>query len=371
MRIALDAMGGDHAPEVAIEGAVMAARELGVEVVLVGDQARIQALLARHNTSGLNLPIVHAGQVVEMEEHTMAVKDKPDNSMSVGVRLVKTGQADAFVTAGNSGAAMAAALFGLGRIRVPGGGKIDRPALCTLYPGAPNPCILLDMGANTDVDPENLVQFAYMGAIYAERVLGITRPRVGIVSNGEEADKGSQLVRETYPLLRQSGLNFVGNVEGKDVGRGAADVIVTDGFTGNVMIKLSEGLFSFMVRFVRDGLTGGWLNKLGWLLMAPGLLLALPGVVLLLPALRRMARRVDYAEYGAAPLLGVNGVVLIGHGRSNAKAIKNGIRAAQRAVAGNVLGAIQTGLAERLARQAAAPAAASFEDADRVQAPAA
>jgi glycerol-3-phosphate acyltransferase PlsX len=347
MRIALDAMGGDHAPAVVVEGAVWAARELGVEILLVGDRARVEPLLARRDTRGLSLSIVHASQVVEMEEHTLAVKEKRDSSLVVGVRLVRDGQADAFVTAGNSGAAMAAALFGLGRIRVPGGAKIDRPALCTIYPAAPSPCVLLDMGANTDPQPENLRQFAEMGALYAERVLGIRNPRVGIVSNGEEADKGSQLVRDTYPLLARSGLNFVGNVEGKDIGRGLADVIVTDGFTGNVIIKLSEGLFSFLVRYLRRELTGGPLNVLGLILMLPGLLLALPGALLLLPTLQRIARRVDYAEYGAAPLLGVNGIVLIGHGRSNAKAIKNAVRAAQRAVAGDLLAAIAGGLAAR------------------------
>jgi len=346
MKIALDAMGGDHAPDVVIEGAVMAARELGVEVVLVGDRARIQPLLARHDTAGLSLPIVHASQVVEMHEHTLAVKEKRDNSMTVGVRLVKDGGADAFVTAGNSGAGMAAALFGLGRIRVPGGVKIDRPALCTFYPAAPNPCILLDMGANADPQPENLLQFAMMGAVYAGRVMGIANPRIGIVSNGEEADKGTMLVRETYPLLQRSGLNFVGNVEGKDIGRGLADVIVTDGFTGNVIIKLSEGLFSFLVRHLRSELTRGGLNKLGLVLLIPAAVLALPGLALLSPALRRIVKRVDYAEYGAAPLLGVNGIVLIGHGRSNAKAIKNAVRAAARAVENDLVHAIEAGLKE-------------------------
>jgi glycerol-3-phosphate acyltransferase PlsX len=342
-KIALDAMGGDHAPGVVIDGAVMAAREFGpsgVEVVLVGREDDIKRELARHDTEGLPLSIVHAGQVVEMDEHTMAIKEKKDSSMVVGVRLVKEGQASAFVTAGNSGAAMAAALFGLGRIR-----GIDRPALATIYPAAPNPCLLIDMGANTDPKPDNLVQNALMGALYAERVMGIERPRVGLVSNGEEADKGNLLVRDAYKALASSQLNFVGNVEGKDIGKGMADVVVTDGFVGNVIVKLSEGLVSFLVRYLKRELTGGALNKLALVLMLPGLVLLLPGLALLLPALKRIARRMDYAEYGGALLLGVDGVIVIGHGRSNAKAIKNAVRAAWRGVEGQVLDSIKQGLA--------------------------
>ncbi len=337
-------MGGDYAPHVVIDGAVMAAREFGpagVEIVLVGREDDIKRELARHNVEGLPLSIVHAGQVVDMDEHTLAVKEKKDSSMVVGVRLVKEGRADAFVTAGNSGAAMAAALFGLGRIR-----GIDRPALATLYPAAPNLCLLIDMGANTDPKLDNLVQNALMGAVYAERVMGIARPRVGLVSNGEEADKGNMLVRDAYKVLASGKLNFVGNVEGKDIGKGLADVVVSDGFVGNVIVKLSEGIMSFLVRYLRRELTGGALNKAALILMIPGLILMLPGAALLLPAIKRIARRMDYAEYGGALLLGVNGVVVIGHGRSNAKAIKNAVRAAWRAVEGGVLGSIKQGLAE-------------------------
>lgn len=344
MKIVLDAMGGDHAPGVVIDGAVMAAREFGpsgVEIILVGREPDIQRELSRHAVSGLPISIVHASEVIEMEEHTMAVKEKKDSSMVVGVRLVKEGKADAFVTAGNSGGAMAAALFGLGRIR-----GIDRPALITVYPAAPNPCVLIDMGANTDPKLENLVQNALMGAVYAERVLGIARPRVGLVSNGEEADKGSALVRDAYKVLAASKLNFVGNVEGKDIGRGLADVVVSDGFVGNVIVKLSEGLVSFLVRYLKREFTGGLLNKLALVLMIPGLILMLPGLALLYPAVRRVARRMDYAEYGGALLLGVNGITVIGHGRSNAKAIKNAVRVAMRCVEGGVLDSIKQGLAD-------------------------
>lgn len=343
MKIVLDAMGGDHAPGVVIDGAMMAAREYDIEVVLVGREEAVRAELARHDTTGLSLSVVHASQVVEMEEHTEAIKRKPDSSMVVGIRMVRDGQADAFVSAGNSGAVMAAAILrgiGVGRIR-----GIRRPALGSYYPASSPPVLLLDIGAQTDCKTEYLLQFAQMGVVYAERVMGITNPRVGIVSNGEEADKGNMLVRETYPLLQASGLNFVGNVEGKDVTRGMADVVITDGFTGNVMVKLTEGLVSFLVRYFKGELTGGGLNKLAWALMVPGLVLTLPGLLLLAPTLRRIARRMDYAEYGGAPLLGVDGVVVIAHGRSNAKAIKNAVRQAKQAVEGDMIAAIKNGLA--------------------------
>ena len=343
MKIVLDAMGGDHAPGVVIDGAVLAAREYGIEIALVGRKEAIQAELARHDITGLKLPVIHAAQVIGMEEHTGSVKRKTESSMVVGMRLVRDGQADAFVSAGNSGAVMATAILrgiGVGRIR-----GIRRPALATYYPAAMKPVLLLDVGAQTDCKPEYLLQFAQMGAIYAEKVMGIPNPRVGIVSNGEEADKGSMLVRDTYPMLENSGLNFVGNIEGKDVTKGKASVIVTDGFTGNVIVKLTEGLVSFLARYFKNELTGGKLNKLALALMVPGLLLTLPGALLLLPTLKRIARRMDYAEYGGAPLLGVDGVVIIAHGRSNAKAIKNAIRQAKQAVEGNMIAAIKDGLA--------------------------
>lgn len=344
LKIALDAMGGDHAPAVVIDGAVMAAREFGpsgVDIVLVGREADIQRELARHQTQGLPISTVNATQVVEMDEHTMAVREKKGSSMVVGVRMVKDGQAAAFVSAGNSGAIMAAALFGLGRIR-----GIDRPALGGIYPAAPTPCVLIDIGVNTDPKLENLVQNALMGSVYAERVMGIARPRVGLVSNGEEADKGSALVREAYKVLAASHLNFVGNVEGKDIGRGLADVVVADGFVGNVILKLSEGLVSFLARYLKRELSSGVRNVLAWVLMLPGLLLMLPGLLLMSPTFKRIARYVDYAEYGGSLLLGVNGVVVICHGRSNAKAIKNAVRLAAHSVKEGVLDSIKQGVAD-------------------------
>lgn len=346
MKIVLDAMGGDRAPGVVIDGAVQAVQELGVEIVLVGREEDIRRELARHGASGLPLSIVHADQVIEMDEHVDAVKSKRDASIRVGMRLVRAGEADAFVSAGNSGAVMASAIFDLRRIR-----GIKRPALATIYPAAPNRVLLIDNGANTDPTPENLVQFAQMGAAYVERLWGVQHPRVAIVSNGEEADKGNQLVRQTYPLLQESELNFVGNAEGKDVTRGVADVVVTDGFTGNVMIKLSEGLASFFARYIKQELTSGPLAKLGLVLAVPGLLVCLPGLVLLLPALRRIVRRLDYAEYGGAPLLGVNGVAVIAHGRSNAKAIKNAVRIARDSVSAELVRVIREGAAQRQPNQ--------------------
>jgi glycerol-3-phosphate acyltransferase PlsX len=341
MKIVVDAMGGDHAPTVVVDGAVQAAREFGVEIVLVGREDDVRRELARHNTSGLTLSVVHASEVVEMDDHVNAVRAKKDNSMSTGMRLLKEGKADAFMSAGNSGAAMAAALFGLGRIR-----GIDRPALASIFPASKTPVILIDLGANTDPTPQNLVQFAMMGSVYAERVLGQSQPRVAIVSNGEEAEKGSERVKAAYPLLQASGLNFIGNVEGKDIPKGLADVIVTDGFTGNVIIKLTEGLVSFMAKTLKDSLTGGILNKIGLVLMIPGLILMLPGMLFLLPAVQRLRKRVDYRELGAAPLLGVDGVVLIAHGRSDATAIRGAIRSTIRAAEGHIVEAIKSNLGE-------------------------
>ena len=327
MRFVLDAMGGDHAPPVVVEGGVWAAREFGVEVVLIGREEDVRQELARHDTSGLSLPVVHASQVIEMEEHpAAAVKAKKDSSMVVGMDLVKQGQADAFVSAGNSGGVMAAALFRLGRIR-----GIKRPALSTVYPTTPGLCFMLDVGANTDCKPEYLLQFAYMGAAYAERVLGIADPRVGIVSNGEEETKGSILVQEAHQLLKKSGLNFIGNVEGKDIPAGLADVVVTDGFSGNIVIKLSEGVATLLMEVMEEEIK-----------KRPAAVL---GALLARGALREVKSRLDYSEYGGAPLLGVDGVVIVGHGRSNAKAIKNMVRVGKEAVEKGMLEAIKEGIA--------------------------
>jgi glycerol-3-phosphate acyltransferase PlsX len=330
MKIVVDAMGGDHAPAIVVDGAVQAARALGLEIILIGPGAAVEAELARHETAGLHLTVHHASQVIEMDEHpAAAVKAKKDSSMVVGMELIKRHEADAFFTAGNSGGALAAALFRLGRIR-----GIKRPALSTIFPShtPQGYCFVLDIGANADCRPEYLVQFALMGSIYAERVLGVGNPRVAIVSNGEEEGKGNQLVQETVPLLKASGFNFVGNAEGKDIPWGHADVVVTDGFTGNVIIKLAEGVSKYLLDLLKTEITSSNISKVGAMLAKP--------------AFDEVKKRLDYREYGGAPLLGVDGVVIVGHGRSDARAIRNGIRMAAQAVENGVLDAIKQGLAE-------------------------
>jgi len=337
VKIVLDAMGGDHAPRAVIDGAVQAAREFGMEIILVGKEDVVRAELGKHPTAGLSLTVVHAGQVIEMEEHpALAVKAKPDSSMAVGIELVRQNEAEAFVTMGNTGGALATALFRLGRIR-----GIRRPALSTVFPTLKGFCFVLDIGANTDCKPEWLLQFGLMGSIYAERVLGITQPRVGLVSNGEEETKGNQLVQEAHQLFKGSDLNFIGNVEGKDVVAGAADVVVTDGFTGNIMIKLAEGLGSMMKALIREEIKRDPVSSIGGLLAKR--------------AFDRVGARTDYAEYGGAPLLGVDGVVIVGHGRSNAKAVKNAVRVARQAVEQQVVDTIRVGVrqaAEELNKEA-------------------
>lgn len=327
IRIALDAMGGDYAPAVVVEGAVEAARELGVEVALVGPEQTIRAELGKHQTSGLNLTIVHAEEVVAMEEHAAAtVRQKPNSSIAVGIKLVKSGEAAGFVSAGHSGAVMAGALFGLGRIQ-----GVERPAIGTIFPTTTGRCFVIDIGANADCKPEYLLQFAIMGSLFAERIMGIDRPRVGILSNGEEETKGNALVQATHPLLRASKLNFVGNVEGKDIPHGLADVVVTDGFSGNVVIKLGEGVGSTLFDLLKKELSAKFHYKLAALVLKP--------------AFRRVAKKLDYAEYGGANLLGVNGPVVIAHGRSNARAIRNALRVAKQSVEQNLVDAIRSGVA--------------------------
>jgi glycerol-3-phosphate acyltransferase PlsX len=329
MKIVVDAMGGDWAPAVVVEGAVRAARDLGLEIILVGQQGAVQPELEKYETGGLSLTLYPASEMIEMHEHpAAAVKTKKDSSMVVAMDLIKRREADAFFTAGNSGGALAAALFRLGRSR-----GIKRPALSTIFPSQTpqGHCFLLDIGANADCRPEYLFQFAIMGSIYAERVLGVPNPRVAILSNGEEEGKGSQLVQEAVPLLKESTLNFVGNAEGKDIPWGLADVVVTDGFTGNVVIKLAEGVSKFLLDVLKTEITSRNVSKLGALLAKP--------------AFDEIKRRLDYREYGGAPLLGVDGVVIVGHGRSDALAIHNGIRVAAQTVENGVLEAITQGIA--------------------------
>lgn len=309
-------MGGDYAPREILLGAAEAQRRWGIPVTLIGPGETLHQAAREARVELGRFALVEAPAVIAMAEHPVqAVRGKPDSSLVVGLRLVKQGRAAAFVTAGNTGAAMAGALFELGRI--PG---IARPALAVVYPALRQPVLLLDIGANVDARPAHFVQFAFMGARYAELVLRRERPRVALLSNGEEATKGSHVVQEAHRLLLDSGLHFVGNVEGRHIPLGEADVVVCDGFVGNVVVKLSEGLAETLVQIVREEAMRGWVSRLGAALMHS--------------AFRRVRRRINYEEYGGSPLLGVNGVVIVAHGRSRAWAVANAIRVAHEAVAG-------------------------------------
>ncbi|HTK08520.1 MAG TPA: phosphate acyltransferase PlsX [Ktedonobacteraceae bacterium] len=331
VRVALDVMGGDKAPGETVLGAVQAAREYNMGVYLVGKQEVIQAELAKHDVHGLDLPIIHTDEYIEMDEHpATAVRRKKNASMTLALQLVKDGQALGAVSAGNSGAMMAASLFTLKRL--PG---VERPALGGVFPTKDKPCLVIDIGANTDCKPEYLQQFALMGAIYMERVFKTAHPRVALLANGEEESKGNQQVIETHQLLRRNaetlGITFIGNVEGRDIPAGATDVVVCDGFVGNVVLKLSEGLADALITLLKEQMTSTLINKLA--------------AAVLLPGLRKVFRRLDYAEYGGVPLFGVNGSAIIAHGRSNAKAIKNALRVARETAETGVSTAIADGLA--------------------------
>ncbi len=316
VRIAVDAMGGDHAPEEVVSGAIQAASALGVEIALVGPAARLTSLLRAHHARHPSLEVIDAPEVIEMHESpAMAVRRKRRSSIHLMLQQLREGKAAAAVSAGNTGAAMGAALLTLGRIPA-----IDRPAIAAILPTLrQTPAILLDVGANVDCKPKHLLQFGVMGHVYAHRVLGIPSPRVAILSNGEEATKGNEVTIRAADLLRGSGLNFIGNVEGHDFFTGLADVVVCDGFVGNVVLKFIEGLALALRQVVRNELVGVGGKLIG----------------LYLTPLRRRGmnlwHRMDYREYGGAPLLGVNGIVIIAHGSSNALAIRNAIRVAAEA----------------------------------------
>jgi glycerol-3-phosphate acyltransferase PlsX len=310
--IALDAMGSDRAPKPEVEGAIQAARRFGIPVTLVGQEELLRHELARHPfSSSLPISIAQASEVITMDDRAVqAVRAKRDSSMRVGLRLVREGQAEAFITAGNTGAAMAAAKMVLGGL--PG---VDRPALVAVMPTAVRTvCALLDVGANVDCKPHNLEQFAVMGDIYFRSMFGTERPRIGLLSIGEEEGKGNELTREAFQLLRQLGLNFIGNVEGRDLYSGKVDVIVADGFVGNVALKTSEGVVYLVRATLKDTLAATISRQVGYLLSRS--------------AFSDFKKRLDHTEYGGAPLLGVKGACFITHGSSNANAIKNAIRVA-------------------------------------------
>ncbi len=329
MRIVLDAMGSDNCPVPDVEGAVLAAREYKETILIVGNESLIRQELAKYDVTGLSIEVIHTAEAIHMDDKPAVVgKSKPESSMHVGMNLVKNKQADAFVTAGNTGAAMTiATLFTLRRIP-----NVKRPALSSIIRVTNGKTIiLLDIGANTDSKPDWLAQFALMGRIYAQKALSLPNPRVALLSNGEEETKGNQLIHEATELLKTSSINFVGNIEPRDMLKGDADVIVSDGFVGNIAIKTLEAMGSVLFNLIRQEIKQDLIATVGGLLAQR--------------AFRRVYRQVDPFEIGGAPLLGVNGVVIIGHGRSNAKAIKNAIGQAQRAVKGEVIQSITQGLA--------------------------
>ena len=328
VRVALDAMGGDRGPEVTVEGAVAAARELGSTVILVGNEAVLREHLARHDVRGLAMTVRHAPEAVEMGENPMsALRKKKHSSIRIGLEMVKKGEAEAFVSAGNTGAVMATALVVLGPL--PG---VERPAIAVVVPTVTHQAVLLDVGANVDCKPRHLLQFAIMGNVYARDILGQTRPRVGVLSIGEEESKGNELSREAFKGMEEEpSLNFIGNVEGRDVFSGIADVVVCDGFIGNVALKISEGLVETIFSLLREETKKDLRGRVG--------------SFLLVPSFQRFKRRIDSSEYGGAPLLGVNGVCMISHGRSTGKAIRNAIRAAEGCVNIQLIAHIREGVA--------------------------
>ena len=330
MRIALDAMGGDHGPDEQIAGAIQALEETDLQLTLVGDEQAIHSCLDRMGPAEKllsRLQIVHTSEMVEMGESPVdAIRKKKNSSVMLAFDLVKKGEADAAVSAGNSGATMAAAIRKLGRLK-----NVSRPGIAGVLPTLKHPVVMMDVGANVDCRPQHLFQFAIMASSFAS-VFNIESPRVGILSIGEETGKGNQLVKEAYAMLAASSLNFIGNVEGRDVFQGNVDVIVCDGFVGNICLKVSEGLVEAAIEMIREGVMGSFAAKMGYLLARP--------------VFTRLKKHVDYAEYGGAPLLGINGTGIICHGKSSAMAIKNAIIEAQKIVDQKVNDRIAAGIAE-------------------------
>lgn len=311
MRVALDAMGGDHAPSVNIEGAIETVNEFeDIEIILVGDTELINQELQRKRYPAARLSLQHASQVVEMHESpSTALRKKKDSSIKIGLEMVKSGRADAFVSAGHSGAVMATSLLLLGKSK-----GVDRPAIATLMPTIKDTFIMLDVGATVDCKPENLLQFALMGNTYCRLILEKDSPRVALLSIGEEDTKGNEVTKEAFKLIKESQINFIGNVEGKDIFSGSADVVVCDGFIGNIALKISEGLAETILKMLKKEISSVSTGRLAYLMMKP--------------AIRNFKKRTDYDEYGGAPLLGINGTSIISHGRSSSKAIKNALRVA-------------------------------------------
>ncbi|MBU1727471.1 MAG: phosphate acyltransferase PlsX [Candidatus Omnitrophica bacterium] len=314
MKIIVDAMGGDYAPGVVVEGAIVAAQEYNVNIVLVGDEVKIKSLLEKSKYKGERISVYPAQEVIEMSESAAtSVRRKRNSSIVIGVNLVKEGNGDAFLSAGNTGAVACAAVLGLGMLS-----GIERPGIAIVTPTLKGASLIIDVGANIDPKPAQLLQYGIMGDAYCRNILNKTNPIVGLLNIGEEEAKGTEFMKETFDLLEKSPLNFIGNIEGKDLFSGKCDVVVCDGFVGNVALKVSESAAETMQVFLKRHILGSFWGKIG--------------LLFLMPSLKRFKKDLDYSEYGGAPLLGVNGVVIIGHGRSNVKAIKNAIRVAKEEV---------------------------------------
>ena len=322
MKIAVDAMGGDFAPYEIIKGSVEAQREWDIEIILVGDEVQIENELKRYPGNLEQIQVCHTTEIITNEDKPVhAVRQKKDSSMVRGLSLIKEGKADAFVSAGNTGALLAGSLFQLGRIK-----GIERPAIAVPYPTQKGISLLVDAGANAECKPRNLLEFGIMGQIYAEKVLGIEKPGIGLVNIGAEEGKGTEVIKQAYKLYEKTTLNFTGNVEARELSRGAVDVIVCDGFVGNVVLKLTEGVAMTMMDMLKTQLKKNLLSKIG--------------AVLLMPALKSFKKELDYTEYGGGLMLGVNGAVIKAHGSSNAKAVKNAIRQAKSFVEHQVIQSI-------------------------------
>jgi len=332
MRIALDAMGGDYAPAITIAGAIETISDFeDIDIILVGDESSIRRELEGKRYPPHQVSIKHASQIVRMDESPSgAIRKKKDSSIRRAIELVKNGEADAFVSAGHSGVVMATALLLLGTSN-----GVDRPAIAAIMPTLKTPFVLIDAGANLHCKPENLLQFALMGSTYCRLILGRSEPKVALISTGEEDTKGNELTREAFKLLKEADINFMGNIDGKDIFAGDADVIVCDGFIGNVVLKTSEGLADALIKMLKREVANLTTGRIGYLFMKP--------------ALKNFKKKTDYDEYGGAPLLGINGTCIISHGRSSAKAIRNAIRVASDFAGKKVYEVISSAIKEDLA----------------------
>ncbi|MDF2674145.1 MAG: plsX [Clostridiales bacterium] len=323
MKIIIDAMGGDNAPEEIVKGAVAALNEFNVEIILVGDESKIKAVLANEKIDRSKLQILHTTEIINNNDHpAQAIRKKKDSSMVVGMKMLKDGIGDAFISAGNTGALLAGGLFVVGRIK-----GVDRPGLAPIIPGKNGPFLLMDSGANAECKTQNILQFALMGEVYMKKVFKMESPSIGLVNIGAEEEKGTEFVKECHKLLKESNLNFKGNVEGRDIPEGNIDVVVCDGFTGNVILKVFEGVFQTIFDTLKEEIMSTTRTKIGGLLLKP--------------VFRKFKKKFDYTEHGGAILLGVNGPVIKAHGSSNSKAMKNAVRQAVLCIEGGVVESIR------------------------------